>query len=116
MIAMDNRNLVRLVLQNILANAVKFSWPKSSVSIRATQETARFWIEVEDHGTGMSQERKALVLNDVVDPLKGTNEETGTGIGLVLCAQLLERNGEKIEIESAESIGTTVRFSLKAMT
>lgn len=116
MIAMDNRNLMRLVLQNILANAVKFSWPKSSVSIRATQETARFWIEVEDHGTGMSQERKALVLNDVVDPLKGTNEETGTGIGLVLCAQLLERNGEKIEIESAESIGTTVRFSLKAMT
>lgn len=116
LIAMDNKNIVRLVLQNVLGNAVKFSWPRSHVNIKVTEDVERFWIEVEDHGMGMSQERKDVVLKEIVNPSKGTNDESGTGIGLVLCARLLERNGEKIEIESAESIGTTVRFSIKAMT
>jgi len=116
MIAMDNKNMVRLVLQNVIGNAVKFSWPRSKVNITARQENDRFWIVVEDHGMGMSDERLASVLKEAVKPSKGTNDESGTGIGLVLCARLLERNGEKIEIESAESIGTTVRFSIKAMT
>lgn len=116
LIAMDNKNIVRLVLQNVLGNAVKFSWPRSQVNIRVVEESERFWIEVEDHGMGMSQERKAVVLKEIVNPTKGTNDESGTGIGLVLCARLLDRNGAKITIESAESIGTTVRFSIKAMT
>lgn len=116
MIAMDNKNIVRLVMQNVIGNAVKFSWPRSQVNIKATQESARFWVEVEDHGMGMSPEKKAMVLKEVVTPSKGTNDESGTGIGLLLCARLLERNGEKIEVESAESIGTKVRFSIKAMT
>lgn len=116
MIAMDNKTMVRLVMQNVIGNAVKFSWPRSQVNIKATQESARFWVEVEDHGMGMSPEKNAMVLKEVVTPSKGTNGESGTGAGLLLCAHFLERNGEKIEIESAESIGTKVRFSIKAMT
>lgn len=116
MIAMDNKTMVRLVMQNVIGNAVKFSWPHSQVNIKATQESARFWVEVEDHGMGMSPEKNAMVLKEVVTPSKGTNGESGTGAGLLLCAHFLERNGEKIEIESAESIGTKVRFSIKAMT
>lgn len=116
LIAMDNKNMVRLVLQNVVDNAVKFSWPRSCVSIKATQDTARFWVEVEDHGMGMSMEKNAMVMKEVVKPAKGTNDESGTGVGLLLCAYFLERNGEKMEIESTESIGTTVRFSIKAMT
>ena len=115
MIAMDNKNMVRLVLQNVIGNAVKFSWPRSQVNIKATQESARFWVEVEDHGMGMSPEKYAMVLKEVVTPSKGTNDESGTGVGLLLCAHFMERNGEKIEIESTESIGTKVRFSIKAM-
>ena len=113
---MDNKTMVRLVMQNVIGNAVKFSWPRSQVNIKATQESARFWVEVEDHGMGMSPEKNAMVLKEVVTPSKGTNGESGTGAGLLLCAHFLERNGEKIEIESAESIGTKVRFSIKAMT
>lgn len=116
LIAMDNKNMVRLVLQNVVDNAVKFSWPRSCVSIKATQDMARFWVEVEDHGMGMSLEKNAMVMKEVVKPAKGTNDESGTGVGLLLCAYFLERNGEKMEIESTESIGTTVRFSIKAMT
>lgn len=115
-IAMDNKNMVRLVLQNVLDNAIKFSWPRTRVNVKTTQEASRFWIEVEDHGMGMSPERKDLVLKETVNPTKGTNDESGTGIGLVLCARLFERNGEQITIESTESVGTTVRFSIKAMT
>lgn len=113
LLAFDNKNMVRLVVQNLLGNAIKFSWPKSKVRVSAKPENDRIWMAVEDHGTGISPDRKAVLMKDVVSPTKGTKDESGTGIGLVLCSQLLERNGGQIEIESEESLGTTVRFSVE---
>ena len=115
LLAMDNKNMVKLVLQNLLGNAVKFSWPRSKVRVSAKPENDRIWMVVEDHGTGISADRKAVLMKDVVSPTKGTKDESGTGIGLVLCSQLLERNGGQIEMESEESLGTTVRFTVELL-
>lgn len=108
----DNINMVRLVLQNLLSNAIKFSWPRQEISISAVQEADRVWVSVKDSGTGMSADRRNALLKNTVLPMQGTKNESGTGIGLMLCHQLLIQNGGDIIIESKEGQGTTVRFSL----
>lgn len=109
----DNPNMVRLVLHNLLNNAIKFSWPRGEIKVGAKKEGNRIWISVEDHGTGISPDRKNTLLKSMVTPAQGTKSESGTGIGLMLCHALLEQNGGEITIESKESLGTTVQFSVK---
>lgn len=110
--AFDNINMVRLVLQNLLSNAIKFSWPRQKISISAEQEGDCIWVTVKDSGMGISADRQEALLKYAVTPTQGTKNESGTGIGLLLCHQLLIRNGGKITVESKEGQGTTVRFSL----
>ena len=61
----------------------------------------------------MSRERKEAVMGSPISPTKGTHGDTGSGIGLMVCRQVLEHNDGKIEIESEEGKGTTVRFTVK---
>ena len=68
---------------------------------------------VTDHGMGISAERQKCLLKDMVTPSQGTQGETGSGIGLKLCKQLLDRNGGEICLESQVGTETTVRFSVK---
>ena len=69
-------------------------------------------VMVEDQGMGISSERKEQLLKSVVSPTNGTKGEWGTGIGLMLCYQLLEQNGGDIAIESQEGQGTKVCFRI----
>ena len=110
--ASDDANMVRLVLRNLLNNAVKFSWPDGEIRIEAVKENQKIWVIVTDHGTGISTERKDILMKDLIAPSQGTQGETGTGIGLKLCKQLLDRNGGEISVESKKGSGTTVRFSV----
>lgn len=110
--AYGNPTVVRLVLQNLLSNAIKFSWPQGDIKVSATKEGNRIWVTVEDHGTGMTPDRRDALMKDVVKPSQGTRNESGTGIGLMLCRSLLDQNGGEITMESQESLGTTVRFSI----
>ena len=113
--ACDNPTMTRLVLQNLLSNAIKFSWPGKEIRIGTRKEAGRIWVMVEDQGMGISSERKEQLLKSVVSPTNGTKGEWGTGIGLMLCYQLLEQNGGDIAIESQEGQGTKVCFSVNAV-
>lgn len=112
LMASDNRNMVRLVLQNLLSNAIKFSWPNQEIEISVRQEDNRYWVTVEDHGTGIQPDCKDRLVKEMVTPSQGTMNESGTGIGLMLCGQLLAKNGGEIVIESEEGKGTKVRFTV----
>ena len=110
--ALDDEDAVRTVLQNLLSNAVKFSFPQGEVSITANEENERYRIVVTDHGRGIANERKELLLKGFAPYMEGTHGEMGTGIGLFVSQQLLSRNGSKISIESQEGQGTTVSFTV----
>ena len=109
----DDPDMVTLVLRNLVSNAVKFSWNNGTVRIEVQEDGNKVWLVVIDQGVGMSRERKEAVMDTPISPTKGTHGDTGSGIGLMVCRQVLEHNDGKIEIESEEGKGTTVRFTVK---
>ena len=112
LIVHDDANVVSLVLQNLLSNAVKFSYPKGEVRVKATQEGSRVWVAVEDDGMGINEKKLEKMFDFITSSAKGTSGETGTGIGIFVSKELLDKTGGKISIESKRGQGTVVRFSV----
>lgn len=111
--AYDDMNVVSLVLQNLLGNAVKFSYPNGEIVINAEHKGERIWLSVADNGMGISEKKLEKIFNFMTSSAQGTSGETGTGIGLFVSKQFVDKIGGKITIESAKDKGTTVSFSIK---
>ena len=108
----DDINVVRLVIQNLLGNAVKFSYPNGEITIKADHDIDRAWISVADNGMGISEAKLEKIFNYMTSSDKGTGGETGTGIGLFVSKQFIDKIGGKMTIESKKGVGTTVSFSI----
>lgn len=102
-----------LVLRNLLSNAIKYSYQNGEILIRSHSQDNRVIIEVIDKGIGMTPEVKASIFqHDNIISNTGTANEKGTGLGLKLCKEFIEKNNGEIRIESAENKGTTFYISL----
>lgn len=108
----DKVNVFNIVFQNLLTNAIKFSKEGGEISVRAVEDGRWVWIEVTDHGVGISKERLQELMHDTVKPTPGTYGERGTGIGLFVSRQMMVRNGGQLLIESVEGQGTTIKFNM----
>jgi len=113
MMAHEDANVVSLVLQNLLSNAVKFSYPDGEVSVNAEAQGGRIWVTVSDNGMGISEKKLEKIFRYMTSSASGTGGETGTGIGLFVTKELVDKIGGEIMIESQKDMGTTVRFSVK---
>lgn len=113
LVAREDENKVRLVLNNLLNNAIKYSLPDGRVRIVAEDAGKCVWVAVTDQGVGISEERLETLTKSSTLPSKDTQAGEGFGIGLMLCKQLIERDGGQLLIESKEGEGTTVRFSIR---
>ena len=109
----SDRNVLELVLRNLIHNSIKFSNPGSKVSVRAKADGSFHVIEVADNGIGMSTHQLSDILRGMSGSSRGTMGEKGTGLGLRLCRELLERSGGRLEIESREGVGSVFRVILK---
>lgn len=101
------------VLRNLVANAIKFTHAGGTITISAKSNTSEMTISVSDNGVGMTPhkiERLFLISEKVTQP--GTNDELGTGLGLILCKELIERNSGEIWVESEIAKGSTFFFTL----
>lgn len=114
LMAHDDVNVVSLVICNLLSNAVKFSYPNGEVRVKATQEGDRIWVAVEDNGMGISEKKLEKIFGFITSSSIGTGGETGTGIGLFVSKQLLDKTGGEMRIESVKDSGTIVQFSVNA--
>ena len=105
-----DRDTLRTVLRNLISNAVKFSYEGGVVEIGNTLDG----FYVCDHGVGMTPERvrELLSTRHFVVSQSGTKGEGGTGIGLLICRELIRRNKGKLHIESEPEKGTTVFVTL----
>lgn len=108
----DDVNISRIVLQNLLSNAIKYSNPGGAIKLCAVEEGTRYRIVVEDNGVGINKEKLAVLLKKTTASEEGTQNEMGTGIGLIVSRQLTERIGSGIAIESIEGKGTKVSFTV----
>lgn len=104
---------VSLVFRNLISNAIKFTNMSGTVTIFAKRQINLCQITIADTGIGMSQDILAKLFNPInqVNTL-GTNNEKGTGLGLMLCKDFIEKNGGKIWAESQEGEGTQFHFTL----
>ena len=109
----NDPSVVSLVLQNLLSNAVKFSYPQGEIHIRTEEEADCLWLVVQDNGKGIPEQKLEKIFRFVTNSSSGTGGETGTGIGLFVSKQLLDKTGGAIRVESVLGEGTTVRFSMK---
>ncbi len=114
-------NQLKTILTNLIANAIKFTPQDGKVSIGATpqipqtNETQMILINVTDTGVGMSETVTQKIFRiDSKHSTKGTAGESGTGLGLLICKEFVEKNGGEIWVESQEEQGTTFYFTLKS--
>lgn len=106
-------NMLQTILLNLISNAIKFTNLNGEVTIDAKQNGDNVEITVSDNGVGMSEEilqnlfkvDKSLIVN-------GTANEKGSGLGLILCKEFIEKLGGVIRIESEVGKGSDVRFTL----
>jgi signal transduction histidine kinase/ligand-binding sensor domain-containing protein len=111
--AYADENMVYVALRNVASNAIKFTPEGKCVKLSAYRENDRAVICISDEGIGMSPEYVKQVLNqEIVVLKKGTANEKGTGLGLVLCRKFIELNGGSMEIISEENRGTEFRVYL----
>ena len=109
----DDPKTIEMVLQNILSNAVKYSFANGEVRLEAEDGGERYLVKVIDHGKGIEKEKLGKLLKMMTSSAEGTGGELGTGIGLFVSQQMMERNGGTLAIESEEGMGTTVTITIK---
>lgn len=108
-----DRNMIYTVIRNLLSNAIKFTNPGGKVRLKAEQEDDFVQISIIDDGVGMSQtQMNKLFRIDVTNTTRGTDNEKGTGLGLILCKEFVEKNGGKIWVESEIENGTKFHFTV----
>lgn len=109
-----NRDMLSAVLRNLISNAIKFTLPGGSVEIMAHPRGGDVEIAVADTGVGMSPNKvDDLFKLDRRATTNGTAGERGSGLGLLLCRDLVERQGGELKVESAVDHGTTFHFTLR---
>ena len=105
--------MFKAILRNLVSNAIKFTNPNGEVEISAFHTGSETIIKITDNGIGMKQETiNKLFSFPPVNSSIGTANETGTGLGLMLCKDFIDKHGGKIWVESALDNGTIVSFSI----
>jgi len=109
----SDKKMTETVLRNIISNAIKFTYPKGSIILSSEKENDFVIIKVKDTGCGISEENLPKLFRlDVNLSTRGTSNESGTGLGLILCKELVEKQGGKLWVESKESEGATFYFTV----
>lgn len=112
-----DKNMIGSVIQNLVSNAVKFSDCGGLITINAYHNDGINFIEVTDDGIGISDEELLDLFNpDVIRSTPGTNNEQGTGLGLLLCKEMVEMNGGRLRAESVFGEGSKFMVALPACT
>jgi len=103
---------IKLVLRNLCANAIKFSFKNTTISINVVKSDDFHIISVQDNGVGIAKENQYKIFSGENYTSTGTNNEQGSGLGLMLCKEFIERHGGEIWFESDKGKGTTFYFTI----
>jgi len=110
-----DRDMFAVVVRNLTTNAIKYTFAGGEVILDSELSGNMLIVSVKDAGTGMSKEVQGKLFNFTeTRSRRGTGNESGTGLGLVLCADFVKANGGKIWFTSVEGEGSTFFFSVPA--
>jgi len=112
--AFADPNSIRIVIHNFLTNAIKFSNRGGLIETSAITDNNRTIFCIKDNGVGISEQHLANLFKSRVSSLQGTENESGTGMGLLFCKDLIEKYNGKIWVESKLDMGSSLCFELPA--
>lgn len=113
LVTFADRNMVTTIIRNLITNAVKFTHKGGCITVSAAEKDGLIEVCVEDNGIGMEDNVKnELFRIDKHQTTKGTENEKGTGLGLILCKEFVEKHGGNIWVESTKGKGSKFFFSL----
>lgn len=108
-----DQNMIATVIRNLISNALKFTNKGGEIEIISRTNQDKEEVIVKDNGVGMPKEiAKKIFSIDFRHVTKGTNKEEGTGLGLKLCREFVEKNNGKIWVESEVNVGSKFIFSV----
>jgi signal transduction histidine kinase len=112
-IAYADANTISLVIRNLITNAIKFTNDGGEINLSVEAKGSEWVISVQDNGVGMSDDAMARLFNKISPySSRGTANEKGAGLGLILCKEFVEKNGGRIWAESEVNKGSTFRFTV----
>ncbi|MDD3966614.1 MAG: tetratricopeptide repeat protein [Candidatus Neomarinimicrobiota bacterium] len=108
-----DKNMLNTILRNLISNAIKYSYPGGKVCIHAREEGEKIQIRVSDSGIGIPEAvQKDLFSVSDNYRIAGTAGEKGSGLGLVICKEFVEKHGGSIGLESIPTQGSTFYFTI----
>jgi len=116
LIASAHKQSIDTVLRNLISNSIKFTPEGGQIKLGFKQENEEIILSIVDNGVGMTEEVMQKIFRiDTKHSTKGTKDEKGTGLGLILCKDFIEKNGGKIWVKSEIDKGSAFYFSLPAL-
>ncbi len=107
-----DKNMMELIIRNLISNAIKFSKPGSKVLVTCETQANKFNLCVKDFGTGISEENLKKLKEGISFTTRGQANETGTGLGLILVREYILKNGGDLTIHSVLGEGTEFCISI----
>jgi len=108
-----DKNMLNTIIRNLISNAIKFTPNHGSINIKVETHSKEVFFHISDNGIGLNNdELKNLFTNHSIGIRNGSSNETGSGLGLILCKEFIEQNKGKLSVKSKPNIGTTFTFSL----
>jgi two-component system, sensor histidine kinase and response regulator len=105
-------DMIKLIMRNIVSNAVKFCKAGDQIIIKAIQDHTFTLISIRDTGTGIKDEDQEKIFDEENFTQEGTKNEQGSGLGLALCKEFVQKHGGRIWFESEFGIGTEFSFTI----
>lgn len=105
-------DMIKLVIRNLVANAVKFSQKGGDVTVEVNARNGEVEVKVKDEGTGIKEEDQKKLFSREHFTNRGTDNEKGSGLGLMLCKEFVEKHGGRLWFESEVGEGTTFFFTI----
>jgi len=109
----SDKEIIHTALRNLLSNAIKFTPSGTRIELNAVRSNGSWMVSVKDEGVGMSPDVLEKIHRKEFVSTRGTNNEKGTGLGLMFSNDLLAKLGEKLYIDSESGKGTAITFSIK---
>lgn len=108
-----DKHMISTVIRNLISNSIKFTRPGGEISISTQTGPGEVCVLVSDNGVGMALNRIDKIFQiDKTFSTYGTEDEKGTGLGLILCKEFVEKHGGRIWVKSEEGIGSEFSFSI----
>lgn len=108
-----DKNMIDTILRNLISNAIKFSYRGGKIKITASEEFSKIHISIIDEGIGINLEKRDSIFTiDKKTQVLGTEDEQGTGLGLILCKDFVTRHEGQIWVEKNAKKGSNFTFSM----